>query len=107
MGAHGRKRWFLEPPGQGNYSVKDVLAWLRDDYEDWSATNGGLECVQEAGDILFLPADWGHQTLNIETGIGLAHEYNEAGVTRVPNYGWTDYGKKMSQDTDAEEPLIF
>ena len=82
--------------------MKDVLAWLRDDYKDWSATNGGLECVQEAGNILFLPADWAHQTLNIETAIGLAHEFNESGQTRLPNFGRT-----AAWSEDAEKPLAL
>ena len=34
-----------------------------------------LECVQEAGDMLFVPAGWAHSTLNIETSIGVAYEF--------------------------------
>ena len=30
-----------------------------------------LQCIQEPGDILFLPSSWQHQTLNIGEAIGL------------------------------------
>lgn len=35
-----------------------------------------LECVQEAGDIMYVPTDWGHGVLNLETSVGVATEFS-------------------------------
>ena len=95
---HGLKRWFAYPPGYGPpYEVEErsnpllnTFDWLtkvyplfdelgakyppqRPDY-DANMLNTGyrpLECVQRPGDILYLPAGWLHQTLNIGETIGI------------------------------------
>ena len=33
-----------------------------------------LECVQEAGEVIFIPAGWHHATLNLDTSVGMALE---------------------------------
>ena len=33
-----------------------------------------LECEQRAGDLLFVPNNWGHAVLNLEPSVGLAVE---------------------------------
>ena len=38
----------------------------------WAAR--ALECEQRAGDLLFVPSNWGHAVLNLETSVGLAIE---------------------------------
>ena len=35
-----------------------------------------LECVQTSGDILFVPFTWAHSTLNVETSVGIAYEFD-------------------------------
>jgi len=89
---HGRKRWFVTPPGVGNYTFKPAWEWLQDDY----VQGGTLECVQEAGDILYLPRDWPHQTLCVESSISLAHEFSSVGVDSPPRF----------DDINVGEPLI-
>jgi hypothetical protein len=32
-------------------------------------------CVQEAGDVIYVPHRWGHATLNLEASIGIAEEF--------------------------------
>lgn len=34
-----------------------------------------FECIQEAGDVLFVPGTWGHATLNLEESLGYASEF--------------------------------
>ena len=36
----------------------------------------GLRCVQEAGDLLYVPSNWGHTTLNLRASVGFAQECN-------------------------------
>lgn len=35
-----------------------------------------LRVTQRAGDVLFVPALWGHATLNTQQSIGVAHEFS-------------------------------
>ena len=70
--AYGKKRWFLLPKGRAIYSTETPLEYLRD-----NATLTGwkpLELVQRAGDLVFVPHAWAHQTVNIETSVGVAFE---------------------------------
>lgn len=43
-----------------------------------SAGAGGepVRVTQRAGDVLFVPALWGHATLNTQQSIGVAHEFS-------------------------------
>ena len=34
-----------------------------------------LECVQEAGDVMFVPDFWGHMILNLRESVGIAGEW--------------------------------
>ena len=41
-------------------------------------TGAGLTCVQRTGDILFIPAGWGHASLHLEQSIGMGAEFRWA-----------------------------
>ena len=78
--AFGRKRWFLYPPSEFRSSTLPAAEWLAAGFPSPSASEGRasvppLECVQEAGDVLMVPGDWTHATINIETSIGVATEF--------------------------------
>jgi hypothetical protein len=83
----GRKHWYMHPPRQALYSKKHIVDWIKTDLprmqhvqsdagEAMRAARvmsdiGGnvigtppLECVQEAGDIAYVPFDWGHAVYN-------------------------------------------
>jgi len=83
----GRKHWFMHPPRQALYSKKHVVDWIKNDLPRirqaqadasmaFAASRavsdlGGavigtppLECRQEAGDIAYVPFDWGHAVYN-------------------------------------------
>ena len=104
MLAHGRKRWSLWPPSSAFYSLEPVaMRWRRERdaaaaaagtsstssssssssstvKKSTAATSGlwdpaaPLSCVQEAGDVVYVPTSWGHATLNEKQSIGVAHE---------------------------------
>lgn len=94
---HGSKRWFVYPVGYGappsiskqyNPAVS-AETWLNTIYPllkdypkppiqdnllpPFDASKGyrPLECVQHAGDIVFLPSMWTHMTINIGETIGI------------------------------------
>ncbi|CAK0862546.1 unnamed protein product [Prorocentrum cordatum] len=76
--AYGRKRWLMLPPPRAVYSKRHPLELLDDerylaggDLETW-------ECMQEAGDIMYVPNHWAHATINIEefhwSGVRVWHQ---------------------------------
>jgi hypothetical protein len=83
---HGQKRWWLYPPADAFYSslpANELLAELSD--RDGNSGSRPLECEQRAGDVLFLPDKWGHATLNVQTSIGLAYEFDHPELN--PGFG--------------------
>ena len=73
--AHGAKRWFLFPPATAFYSIVPAAQWFREHYGNLTGDARPLECVTEAGDLIFVPRDWGHGVLNLEETIGVASEF--------------------------------
>jgi len=70
---HGRKRWALLPPAKAYFSLLPGPDWL--DSSD-AALPWVRHCVQRAGDIMFVPRNWGHATVNLQTAVALVHEYD-------------------------------
>mmetsp|Transcript_41396 Transcript_41396/g.74324 ORF Transcript_41396/g.74324 Transcript_41396/m.74324 type:complete len:85 (-) Transcript_41396:103-357(-) len=69
---YGRKLWFLLPPAEGGWSNEAP-------YRTLLRTGGypdAKTCVQEAGDLLFVPTDWSHATLCLSDSVGVAHEFD-------------------------------
>jgi hypothetical protein len=81
----GRKHWTIQPPQHAEYSkVPQLEAWTK----TWKANhtahaNGAsppaapvtaLHCIQEAGDLVFVPDFWSHGTINLEESVGFAAE---------------------------------
>ena len=71
----GRKRWFLLPPDRSLYSTTPVATWLA---SAAALPEGALQCVQEAGDVVFVPRGWAHAVLNLRTSVGVAVEASGA-----------------------------
>ena len=76
---HGRKRWFFYPPEELpplDFPVyRGQFAWERETYPAIKANSqlsAPLECLQEAGDIVYIPEGWFHATSNLGETIGVA-----------------------------------
>ena len=75
----GRKRWFFYPPGGAYWARTPVsfptipaLQWYLD---DGPQLDGDMhECIQEPGDIIFVPNSVGHAVLNLEDSVAVAME---------------------------------
>ena len=63
---YGEKRWYLQPPGKSYVSRVPLVKWLSDEYPTLTNVEKPLECVQQAGDVLFIPAFWAHASLNLK-----------------------------------------
>eukprot|EP00730_Choanoeca_flexa_P019205 TRINITY_DN9374_c0_g1_i5.p1 TRINITY_DN9374_c0_g1~~TRINITY_DN9374_c0_g1_i5.p1 ORF type:complete len:510 (+),score=75.23 TRINITY_DN9374_c0_g1_i5:139-1530(+) len=64
----GSKLWWLEPPANSYYSKQPPY-----DSKDGKHSST-LACIQHAGETLFVPAQWSHQTLNLQRAVGFALE---------------------------------
>jgi hypothetical protein len=98
---HGRKRWLLTPPAQSFYSVVQAFDWLHeedlsrywnehdppsnaDEHASTSSSNDNnmlrhptvSTCVQNAGEIFYVPSLWGHAVLNEGESVAVAVEFN-------------------------------
>jgi hypothetical protein len=77
---YGRKRWFLFPPASSLYSTKHINSWVHEDYNRTVNGDGGapppLECVQQPGDIIYVPDMWAHGVVYPMESVGIAYLYN-------------------------------
>lgn len=69
----GRKRWFFVPPFRNFWSRKPVAEWFATDYAD-VPPKPLFQCVQNPGDIIYIPDKYGHAVLNLEETVGVAAE---------------------------------
>eukprot|EP00300_Choanocystis_sp_HF-7_P016618 c19467_g1_i3.p1 GENE.c19467_g1_i3~~c19467_g1_i3.p1 ORF type:complete len:600 (+),score=70.84 c19467_g1_i3:333-2132(+) len=73
---HGRKRWFLFPPGRSFYSTRQPYDWIQTDYPELvQANKAPFECIQVPGDLLYVPEGWTHSTISVKDTIGYALLY--------------------------------
>jgi len=75
----------LFPPDASNYSTLPASEWVRHvlpslcercERGEEAARHCPLTLTQRAGDMLFVPRDWGHAVLNLAPSIGLAVEFD-------------------------------
>ncbi|CAH3170165.1 unnamed protein product, partial [Porites lobata] len=79
----GRKRWFLYPPQKtppgGVWPSFSQLDWINKVYPNPSPKDKPVECIQEEGDILYLPESYYHGTVNIGDTMAIGiQKYNAA-----------------------------
>ena len=68
---YGQKCWFIMPPFKGYYSAQPIMEWYQNEYPKIQV----LECMQEAGNILYIPKYWSHAVLNTQESIGFARDF--------------------------------
>lgn len=66
----GRKLWFLDPPGRELVVHEAMYDYL----VRTGGAPGSARCVQEAGDLLYVPRSWTHSDVCLEDCIGMTHE---------------------------------
>jgi histone arginine demethylase JMJD6 len=83
--AHGLKAWYLLPPEQAQYSTVPALAYVQQLLPQLQEAEGAgahwqapLQCLQAAGDVLYVPRGWGHAVLNLNTSVGYAGDFVSA-----------------------------
>jgi len=79
---HGKKLWALWPPPQAVYSTRHPASFMpapQAPRQSLAWASAQIECVQHAGDVLFVPDAWGHAVLNVEPSVGFAQEVEWGG----------------------------
>ena len=78
---YGRKAWFVYPPGSARSSQRgsplhDANTWLERTWPTLAEEERPLHCVQQGGEIVYLPAGWAHLTVNLDEVIGAGAQSN-------------------------------
>jgi hypothetical protein len=74
---YGRARWWLMPPRDAVFSSLPVGKWLPDGPERSRAIGRTvLECVQQPGDLLFVPDFWGYASVNEVASVSVTTEFS-------------------------------
>lgn len=69
----GAKRWFLYPAYAAFYSVRPPVRFAFD--PPAADAQRPLECIQRAGDVIYVPEDFGHAVLNLHDTMAVAQEF--------------------------------
>ena len=75
----GQKMWYMFPPSSNFYSTMPVHQWFeRFDKMDSKNKPQYVQCIQNPGDVVYVPDHWGHAVLSIgdKPAIAIAHLYN-------------------------------
>merc|ERR1712019_290738 len=80
---YGRKRWFMLPPDRAVYSKRPAVEMILDEAFAKGGELEPIDCVQEAGDVLYVPNQWAHATINVEESIGVAYQFTMRGITEL------------------------
>jgi hypothetical protein len=68
---YGRKLWLMQPPSETSWVNEAMYRHM----EKTQGAPGALRCVQEPGDLFFVPRGWTHGAMCLGDCIGVAHEY--------------------------------
>lgn len=86
----GKKKWMLFPPNAPPPGVSvtsdggkvqapvSVIEWFVNYYEqahEYGRKVGAIECVVNAGEVMFIPAGWFHIVLNLELTVAVTQNY--------------------------------
>ncbi|XP_022287534.2 uncharacterized protein LOC111100176 isoform X2 [Crassostrea virginica] len=81
---YGQKRWFLYPkthtPPGGVYPGFTQMEWYNKIYPSLSEADSPMECVQEAGEILYLPEGTYHGTINLGDTVAIGIQKKLAAI---------------------------
>lgn len=72
LAVHGSKRWMIWPEARTFYAATPAATFAEQVVPKLKGANAPLQCVQQPGDLVYVPARWGHTTLNLGPTVGVA-----------------------------------
>ena len=69
---HGRREWAVVPPATAEFTKQPFGPWVDGRR---SAGREVRRCVQEPGDVIFVPAGWGSANLNLAESVGYGFDF--------------------------------
>ncbi|XP_031570533.1 2-oxoglutarate and iron-dependent oxygenase JMJD4-like [Actinia tenebrosa] len=104
---YGRKRWFLYPveftPPGGVWPSFSQREWFNKVYPTLRPKQMPQECVQEAGEIMYLPESYYHGTINIGDTVAIGIQKIEA-TTRIEAMSYQASGQLGDLVREAKSP---
>lgn len=100
----GKKRWLLFPPDQADYLYQgEVDAFAPDlaEFPDFAKAQP-LECIVSAGEMIFTPSGWWHQTKNLETGLAITSNFANATNYHLVQDWLQNVGRHLDLGHDME-----
>jgi hypothetical protein len=73
--ASGRKLWSFLRPSDAAFTAAPAALFFEHELPALLRKGKAQLCVQEPGDLVFVPATWSHAVLNLDTTIGVAVEF--------------------------------
>lgn len=82
MQVHGYKRWALypdarSPPGGGRGSWP-VYDWFQVVYPALGENSKPVECIQQPGDVIWIPERWSHATINLGDAVAVTIQAHDS-----------------------------
>ncbi|KAI4336191.1 hypothetical protein L6164_014747 [Bauhinia variegata] len=108
----GKKRWLFLAPSQSHLvfdrNMKNCVYNIFDEVSETKFPGFKkaiwLECLQEAGDIIFVPSGWYHQVHNLEDTVSINHNwFNAYSLSWVWNLLLRDYNEAKEYIEDIRD----
>jgi len=73
--AFGKKRWFLTSPDSSVYSASPAYEFFKHDFDELTRERDIFQCVQNPGDVMYIPNMWSHMVLHLKESVGIDVEF--------------------------------
>jgi hypothetical protein len=106
----GKKRWLLYPPNKmppHTYPVNAVSigSWIKTTMQDAEQNQQPMSCVVQPGELIYVPENWYHATLNIGESIGVAGQLKKP-LTNVQLH-WKEGNRKHKKFGAGVSSTLF
>ena len=93
----GSKQWQFAAPSFAHYQrVRGVNVTALGAASSGVEAPPLIDCTQHAGDIIYIPAGWGHHVMNLEEVAGFAVEESDAAILRGLTFSSTSRARRES-----------
>jgi len=86
----GERRWFLTPPRYAKVRTGSVIDWFYNEYQNvtYRSDHGVIEVTQRPGEMMYVPAGWGHAVVNTANVVGYGLHFQSFGPGMGERQRW-------------------